>query len=245
MKNILLLIGSPKKTGGVSAYFSRIIQKMLPTCQCATQMLRTKADIEKAVSQLPHTDAIILFAPLYVDGIPSHVLRFLKAAQAHCSQSPRACTLYVFSNCGFIEGRHNHAALLQYECFCERSGIAWGGGIGLGGGVMLHALYYVLLVRSLLFLLSMLLNLFSGDYIVNSALLWSFGRSILSFLYFNGGMLFASIKMAHAVRKGLFMGTLYMRALLPTFLFLPIADLFMALSALVRGKLLFSLYKRE
>ena len=54
-----------------------------------------------------------------------------------------ACPLYGLANNGFVEGRQNEPALLQLQAWCQRAGLPWGGGVGIGGGTMLLALRIV------------------------------------------------------------------------------------------------------
>lgn len=83
---------------------------------------------------------MLLTVPLYVDGIPSHVIAFLQEAEKFCMENSCHFSFYVISNHGFIEGIHNKVHLKMYECWCKRSCVTWGGGIGIGGGEMLHIL---------------------------------------------------------------------------------------------------------
>jgi hypothetical protein len=41
-------------------------------------------------------------------------------------------------NCGFPEARHTSTALAICRAFSEAAGLAWAGGLGLGGGEALH-----------------------------------------------------------------------------------------------------------
>jgi len=243
--NILILNGSPKKRGGASKYFSGVLKRMLIGCDSTEYSIRNTQDYRDVFKCMETSDAIVLSVPIYVDGIPSHVLRFLKEAEQFCREHACHSRLYVVSNSGFIEGRHNQPHLEQYRCWCERAGIVWGGGLGIGGGVMLNVLFYVLLAFIGLFLAQSLYNIVSGEAAINSAMMIGFARSIFVLLFLSAGMLVYLWKLSRAVKHGKSIKNLYTRVMLPSFLFLIVSDIFMLLSALLKGKLIFSLYKKD
>lgn len=241
---VLVLNGSPKK-GGASKYLSAVLKRMLFGCKCVTYSLRTPRHDEEIFQQMKDADAVLLSIPLYVDGIPAHVIRFLKGAERFCRENGCRFQLYVLSNSGFIEGRQNEACLAQVRCWCGRAGVKWGGGLGIGGGVMLHVLFYVALILFGLFLAELAINLFSGRAAVSVSMAQALGWDALWLFALNAGMLFYGAMLARAIRRKREYGVRYTRVLLPSFLFLIVSDIFMALSALFHGKLIFSLYKTD
>ena len=66
-----------------------------------------------------------------------------------------------------------------------------------------------------------------------------------SWLFFNFGVLFCLARLSAAVYKRKTVKSRYTRVLLPSFLFVPIADLFMILSSLSCGRFLFALLKQD
>lgn len=243
--NILVLNGSPKKSGGASKYFSGVLKRMLIACNITDFSIRNAQDHRDIFKRMEAADALVLSAPLYVDGIPSHILCFLKEAEQFCKENPCHFKLYVISNGGFIEGRHNQPHLEQYRCWCERAGIVWGGGLGIGGGVMLHVLFYVLLAYIGLFLVWTARNIILGAAAVNGVMIAFLGRHVLMWLFLNIGVLAYLWILSRAVKNGRSINNLYTRVMLPSFLFLIVADIFMLLSALLKGRLIFSLYKKD
>ena len=65
---------SPKKRFCASAYFLAL-QRLFVRGEKAAEKLRTPADHGRILEQLRDADAVVFGLPLYVDGIPSHVLR--------------------------------------------------------------------------------------------------------------------------------------------------------------------------
>jgi multimeric flavodoxin WrbA len=162
--NILLINGSPKKKGGASAFFSKVLGFMLFPQRVMSKTIGVSRNYENIFTYLKSMDTVILSVPLYVDGIPSHMIHFLQQMEWYCVHNKCKFMLYVISNSGFVEGRQNHAHLEQYKCWSERAGITWGGGLGIGGGVMLHVIFYVMLLLSIIqFIIGILINIFSGE----------------------------------------------------------------------------------
>ncbi|MDR3123883.1 MAG: NAD(P)H-dependent oxidoreductase [Treponema sp.] len=148
--NILAINGSPKKKGGASAFFSKVLMFMLFPQKVMSKTISLSRNYENIFADLKNAEAVILSVPLYVDGIPSHMIHFLQQMERHCVNNNCKFMLYVISNSGFVGGRQNQAHLEQYKCWCERAGIAWGGGLGIGVGVMLHVIFYVILLLSVI-----------------------------------------------------------------------------------------------
>lgn len=71
--------------------------------------------------------------PLYVDGIPGHLLSCLIQLEEAYLQKPEK-HIYGIVNCGFYEGVQAEFALKILQNWCEKAGFVWGGGIGVGGG---------------------------------------------------------------------------------------------------------------
>lgn len=91
-------------------------------------------------------DVLVFAFPLYVDGIPSHLLHCLVELETVFCQKQRnqkekkEIVVYALVNCGFYEGHQNALALEMMENWCIKSGLTWGQGIGIGAGGMLLAL---------------------------------------------------------------------------------------------------------
>ncbi len=135
--NILLMSGSPKKHGsasrsillGLEKYISGKAEQAAPG-SVITHSHALDADIaEKAAG----CNALVIAFPLYVDGIPSHLLTVMEKLERSAVISPDT-RIYAIVNCGFYEGEHSEAALEMAKHWCDRCGAVWGGGLGFGGG---------------------------------------------------------------------------------------------------------------
>lgn len=137
-RNILMLIGSPKKTRSTSDSM----------CDYLAEIIRTKVDwnIEKVhiltdihdnpeiiVKKANQSDIIVLSFPTYVDSLPSHVIRVLMLLET-CLDKSKTREFIVLINCGFPETLHNDNALKICRYFVEKNELKWRGGIAVGAG---------------------------------------------------------------------------------------------------------------
>lgn len=240
---VLILNASPKGQGGASKFYSSLLRLSLFGCEVKTCPLRGTRDQEQALSLLSWTEAVVISAPLYVDAAPAHITAFLEQAEKRCREQRLTFRLYALSNCGFIEGHQNELHLRVYEAWCRRSGITWGGGLGIGGGVVLRWM-------------CMLAPLFAAVNTVHLVLLArSVGLTAVTVLRCYSSTIVTSAMCLHAlaclgrmgtcVRQGRCRGNLYTRCLLPSFLFIPISDIFMVVSALPHGQLPHALLRKQ
>ncbi|MDR2179384.1 MAG: NAD(P)H-dependent oxidoreductase [Synergistaceae bacterium] len=124
--------GSPKRNKSASgAIVNALCERLRGTSQVVCNaMTQSPQEIAEA---LRGSDAIVFVFPLYVDGIPSHVLRLLEGYP-----SAPGATVYAIINNGFYEARQNTLAMDMVKSFCQRAGLRWGQALGAGGGGMLN-----------------------------------------------------------------------------------------------------------
>ena len=227
---------SPKKRFCASAYFL-FLQRLFTGGEKVTEKLRTLADHARILEQLKDAQAVVFGLPLYVDGIPSHVLRFLAEAETFCRENGLSLNVYCIANNGFIEGRQNEPLMQVFENFCARAGLTWGGGVGIGGGVMLNVTRILFIVNIGLLLLNTVLSMIrTGVFFPKDAWI-SFGESAALLVFFNCGVLFCLASMGRAIRKGASFGKRYTRILIPSFIFILFADVFFIIISLFEGGL--------
>ncbi len=87
----------------------------------------------EAIEELVKADAWVFAFPLYVDGIPGHLLSCLVQLVEACLQNPQL-HIYGIVNCGFYEGIQAEFALKILQNWSVKTGFVWGGGLGVGGG---------------------------------------------------------------------------------------------------------------
>ncbi len=90
---------------------------------------------EEIQKRLFGCDAWILYYPLYVDGLPSHLLSCLM--QLETLSKPKTVKLYGVCNCGFYEGEQTDCTFRLLQSFAKRAGLEFCGGVGVGAGGLL------------------------------------------------------------------------------------------------------------
>ena len=226
--------GSPKKKLSVSQYLV-FMQSLSVKGEKVKEHLRNQSDHKRILSAIKDADAVVFCLPLYVDGVPAHVLSFLKEMEAFCKENRLHLNIYVISNGGFIEGKQNEALIQVFENFCNRSGINWCGGIGIGGGVMLNVMRIMIFVELGILLLNILISGVQLGNWLPMNVLSEFASEILWILFLNAGVIWYSLRMGNALNKGRVCGKKYTRILIPSFLFVLAANIFFVIISIFKG----------
>ena len=225
---------SPKKRLSASSYFIALERLFVGGAQ-VTESLRTPADHARVLGQLDDAQNVVFCVPLYVDGVPSHVLPFMQKLEARSKDSGLSLNVYVIANNGFIEGRQNEPLMQVFERFCERAGFAWRGGVGIGGGVMLNVTRILFLVDVALLLVNVALSVGQGEGFFPAEAWLSFAESAALLIFFNLGVLFYLARQGTHIRRGTASYKKYTRILLPSFVFIIFADIFFTIVSLIQG----------
>ena len=113
-------------------------------------------------NEIYNSDVLIFLFPLYVDGIPSNLLKLLvKFEEEKVIKSETK--IYCIVNNGFYESKQNRLAILQIKNWCEKVNARWGQGIGVGAGELLPHLKKYPLGRGPLKNLGKVLDKFSAN----------------------------------------------------------------------------------
>ena len=91
---------------------------------------------DKTKNEIYNSDVLIFIFPLYVDGIPSNLLKLLVKFEKENVVKPKT-KIYCIVNNGFYEGKQNFLALLHMKNWCKKVNAKWGQGIGIGSGELL------------------------------------------------------------------------------------------------------------
>jgi multimeric flavodoxin WrbA len=147
---IIAVNGSPKGEQSNSREVISILQAMHPV-ETKWTVISQKTENEFSSGQFFDAAVLLIAFPLYVDGIPASLMRFLerygqeykrwrgrnKKDDAKAFPKQR---VFAVANCGFYEGIQNMLALKMIEHFCDSAGLIWSGGVGLGTGEMIREL---------------------------------------------------------------------------------------------------------
>lgn len=242
--NVLLLNGSPKRITAASRYYLGLLGLHTRGCKTTKLYLSGPAMYPKAFQSFMDIDALVIALPVYVDGVPASVLRFLEEAEKFIKENNCSFKLYIISNCGFYEGTQCKHLLNIMQNFCKTSGLAWGGGIGIGAGEMLSVIRVMLIFAfsQLILLIPIALltdNSFLGDLITAIVL-------VLIFSLLSSRMFFAIRKLGKAVRQGKAIPNLYTGlTLCPRFMFIIISNLYFIVRASLLGRGYWEIYRKN
>jgi multimeric flavodoxin WrbA len=131
--------GSPKAKNSASESILKTLKNLFSDNHMISEYNFRKPHLEnKEIEQVAQCNAVVLAFPLYVDGIPSQLVSCLYEMEKFFKNSPNPnFKVYAIVNCGFYEGKQNSIALEMVGNWCEKCGISFGQGIGIGGGGML------------------------------------------------------------------------------------------------------------
>jgi multimeric flavodoxin WrbA len=130
---IALICGSPKAKNSASDLLLEDLKDHWgENAEITKYGFHKTAISEEVIEELAKSDAWVFAFPLYVDGIPGHLLSCLVQLEEARLQNPRI-HIYGIVNCGFYEGIQAEFALKVLRNWCLKAGFAWGGGIGIGG----------------------------------------------------------------------------------------------------------------
>ena len=125
----VLINGSPKAKDSASGVILGEIKSCLPgNMEVCEVSFRSGKISGRDMECINRSDRIILAFPLYVDCVPSNVLRCLEQIEN------AGANVYAVCNSGFYEAGQNALALDVIKNWCIRNGLNWKRGIGLGGG---------------------------------------------------------------------------------------------------------------
>lgn len=140
---IFMICGSPRITASNSMYLLKALKEKLGR-QNEIVIYETSKGGEQDISNeiaenIRRSDAIVLAFPLYVDGIPSHLLGVLKGIENKSLGGNGDLTVYQIVNSGFYDARQNHIAIDMIWNWCDKCNMKKGSSLGVGAGEMSQA----------------------------------------------------------------------------------------------------------
>lgn len=141
-KNVLLLVGSPKKakssSDSLGSYLlNKLCEKGYSTNKIHILSSQKNSDTtQKLLESVDSSDIIILCFPLYVDSLPSSVIKTFELIAAHREKNTtdKKQSIIAIVNSGFPETLHGKLSLDICKCFANTVGFQWMGGLVFGGG---------------------------------------------------------------------------------------------------------------
>ena len=133
---ISVINGSPKAIKSNSEIFGNYLSSLLKENEIKKYYSISFRLNDENKNEIYNSDVLIFLFPLYVDGIPSNLLKLLVEFEKEKVVNP-ATRVYCVVNNGFYEGKQNRLAILQIKNWCEKVKARWGQGIGVGAGELL------------------------------------------------------------------------------------------------------------
>ena len=159
---ISIINGSPKAVKSNSEILGNYLLSLLKDNEIRKYYSISVRLDDKIKNQIYNSDVLIFLFPLYVDGIPSNLLKLLVEFEKK-KVIKYGTKIYCIVNNGFYEGKQNQLAILQIKNWCEKVKARWGQGIGVGAGELLPYLKKYTLGQGPLKNLGNALTKFSGN----------------------------------------------------------------------------------
>lgn len=226
MKTVFINL-TPKKKNSMSDYLLRTT-KFFTKGECSVVNYRGRADDKKILSELKKAQNLVFATPLYVDGLPSHVLELLQRLERLVSKE---LNVYALVNCGFYEGEQCELALNMIKIWCKHSNTNFSGGLGLGAGEMHRVLRWNISVAIILTILGVIVSTFIS-HTVGISLLWNAFGFIFFWFIFSLNMFLSAQKIANSISKSQNIGLFYTTvSFCPSWLFTFFASVYWILRA--------------
>ena len=159
---ITVINGSPKAVKSNSEILGNYLSSLLKENEIKKYYSISFKLNDKIKNEIYNSDVLIFLFPLYVDGIPSNLLKLLVEFEKE-KVIKSGSKIYCVVNNGFYEGKQNFLALLHMKNWCKKVNAKWGQGIGIGSGELLPYLKKFKLGQGPLKNLEKILNRFSRN----------------------------------------------------------------------------------
>ena len=131
---IALINASPKLKASASGVLAQSLAFYAKgKCETVIVDMHKPMISEMAIEQLKECDSWVIFFPLYVDGVPGHIIPCLQTLEGLKNEIGEKFVCAV-SNCGFYEGIQARYSLDIIRNWTRKAGHVYGGGVGIGGG---------------------------------------------------------------------------------------------------------------
>ena len=139
--HMIILNGSMRNRDGNSARFAGVLRTRLRGRVGANveivDLKDNMKDMEALADDLAAADKLIFCVPLYVDGLPSQVIRLMEIMESKPAGPQK---IYVLANMGLYESSQMVNLFSAVKQWCERCGYEYCGGLGISAGELIGAL---------------------------------------------------------------------------------------------------------
>ena len=137
--NVLIMDGSRRAKSNTGT-IARGLERQLACAGATVDLWRVPKwdtapdELDVALAKLTASDAVVLAAPVYLDGLPAVTQRALEGIFARRAElGAHAPLFYGIAHSGFPEPVQRRAELRTMELFAAAMGWDWQGGVGFGG----------------------------------------------------------------------------------------------------------------
>ena len=140
---VALINASPKvKDSASGALINDFLSCAHGKYECRVITMNKPSLPEESLAILEECEAWVIFYPVYVDGVPGHILSCLRALEER-REELGSKHIYAVPNCGFHDGRQCEPSIEIIGHWSRRAGHSFCGGVGIGGGGALTALLHM------------------------------------------------------------------------------------------------------
>ena len=139
------LIGSMRGIEGNSGKLAGKLTGSLKEAPEIIELKRYLQDLPGLVKELDDVETLVLCLPLYVDGLPAQVIRFMECMEREYQGGPKK--IYLLANMGLYESRQLVNLFSAVKQWSAKMGFSYGGGLGVSAGEMIGVLLGVLPYR--------------------------------------------------------------------------------------------------
>lgn len=144
MAKIMIINGSPRAPKSNSKQYAALFAKVCPAETAYYEVGKTNhLALCRAMQEV--SDVLLVF-PLYADGIPVTLMRFLDTLAQNAPRHP--VRISVMINCGFLEPEQNDIAVKMLRLYCRQNGFAFGSVLQIGSGEAILSTPFRILVRA-------------------------------------------------------------------------------------------------
>ncbi len=133
----LLLVASMRQNGNSAKLAKELTKRLAGNCEILL-LGRYLADLSKLAAAIHEAETLVLCTPLYVDGLPAQLIRFLEYAEQRLRGGPRG--VYVLANMGLYESSQLSSLFSAARQWCAKAGVEYRGGLGVSAGELIGAL---------------------------------------------------------------------------------------------------------
>ncbi len=141
---VMLLNGSMRNIDGNSAKLARALTGRLKRDNEIIDLRTYMNDPDRLINILDESQIIVLCVPLYVDGLPSQVIKLMERMERSSMGSKQ---VYLLANMGLYESSQLDNLFGAVKQWCAKSGHEYCGGLGVSAGELMGTLMDVIPFR--------------------------------------------------------------------------------------------------